>query len=91
MGDKRYIGLIFRAPDEKQGGFGTVKFIGKNDSLENALITAEHIGKECVALIEMDRLESSFLDASRGKRRSSMMRVQEAICSKIGAAVLQAE
>lgn len=88
-GENRYIGLIFRSPGEPKTEFGVVRIIGKNDNLENVLITAEHIGQECVALIEMDRLESSWLDVSRGKKKNRMMRVMEAICGKIGSAGLQ--
>jgi len=84
---RRYIGLIFSAPDGGKAEFGNVRIIGENDNLDHALAVARDIGSECVAIIEFDRKESAWLAARRGNR----IKIIEAICGKIGQEGLRAK
>jgi len=81
VGEGRYIGLIFRDPSEKFK-FGTVRIIGKGDSLVDVMAIAKDIDHVCVAIVEFGKRESSWLNVKRGNRMS----IFEDICDKIGEA-----
>lgn len=82
----RYLALNFCMPEKVTTEFGTVRLIGKNDSLENALITASHIGNICVVMTELSKKNSGWINA----KRSNRIAIMEEILTEIGQARFRA-